>query len=179
MARRSSRKRRSTETDSEKNPLPYDPFRGAETVTLRELLEDVFTDNRDMDFEEGEDIFSGPKALGLNSLIYSGGGDQPIHCVAHRGNAHGVKLLLEAGADPNAKGEMEVSPLYWAVSQGNFEIARLLLEAGARIDVVNELGFSDLGLCSRDSHKSNPKMFRLLQSYWPGVTPPDVRVRKY
>ncbi len=179
MARRSSRKKSSTKKDSVESQFAYDPFRGIDTVTLRELLEDVFTDNRDMEIEECDDIFSGPKALNVNSLIYGGGGDRPLHYVAHRGNAHCVRLLLEAGADPNAKGEMEVSPLYWAVSQGNFEVARLLLEAGAGIDHMNELGSSDLGVCSPGGYKPNPKMFRLLQSYWPGILPKDVKSRKY
>jgi len=174
MGKRSSKSKTPKGTAQEETAeLAYDPFRGVESVTLQELLDDVFYDN----LEEGAS-FIGPNALTVNSEIWADE-DRPLHVVARRGNAYCLKLLLEGGADPNAKGDLSVSPLYWAVSQRNFEVARLLLEAGARIDVVNELGYSDLGLCSPNTHKSNPEMFRLLQSYWPGITPHDARTRKY
>lgn len=151
----------------------YDPFRNSETVTLRELLDDVFDDLIDEQGIEG-DPYSGENALTVNSQIFADE-DRPLHVVARRGNARCVRLLLEAGADPNAKGDLGDSPLYWAVSRGNLEIARLLLEAGARIDEINESGYSDLGLCSSKSYRPNPEMFHLLQSYWPGVVPEDLR----
>lgn len=88
-------------------------------------------------------------------------------------------LLLEAGADPNAKGDLSFSPLREAVGKGHLEIARLLLEAGARIDSINEFGDSELGLCSPNGSEPNSKMFRLLQSYWPDVMPHDAKSRKY
>jgi ankyrin repeat protein len=160
-----------------KDKLPYDPFRGVESVTLRELLEDVFSDTIDYDFE-GRDPFSGADALTVNSMLH-GDEDRPLHLVARRGNAKCIKLLLDAGADPHAKGDLSCTPLDEAVSGGHLEAARLLLEAGARIDSVNELDFSALGLCSPNGYKPNPQMFRLLQSYWPGVVPPDARKQKY
>lgn len=61
------------------------------------------------------------------------------------------------------------------MSHGHLEAARLLLEAGARIDQVNELDHSALGLCSPNGFRPNPDMFRLLRSYWPDVTPEDTR----
>jgi ankyrin repeat protein len=163
--------------DDEPGKLHYDPFRGSETVTLQELLEDVFFDEIDFNYE-GRDPFSGSDALTVNSTLFADE-DRPLHLIARRGNAYCIKLLLEAGADPNAKGDMSFSPLHEAVGRGYLEVARLLLEAGARIDSVNEFGDSALGMCSPHGSKANPKMFRLLQSYWPGVTPPDARVRKY
>lgn len=160
------------------NDLPYDPFRGDHGVTLRLLLEDIFSDNIIEHFEEGEDPFSGEKALTVETQIWPDE-DRPLHKVARRGNAHCIKLLLKAGADPNTNGDMSFSPLHEAVRGGYFEVARLLLEAGARIDSVNEFGDSALGLCSPHGSKANPQMFRLLQSYWPGVMPHDAKSRKY
>jgi len=157
--------------------LPYDPFRGVESVTLRELLEDVFSDKIDYDYE-GRDPFSGENALTVNSMLH-GDEDRPIHLIARRGNAKCIQLLLDAGADPNAMGDMSCTPLDEAVSRGHLEVAHLLLQAGARIDPVNELGYSALGLCSPKGYKPNSKMFCLLQSFWPGVVPPDLKSRKY
>ena len=45
--------------------------------------------------------------LDLTTFPYSAGdldSKTPLHWVASRGNANFLKLLLEAGADPNAKG---------------------------------------------------------------------------
>ena len=160
------------------NDLPYDPFRGNNGVSLRQLLKDIFSDNIIEHFAEGGDPFSGEKALTMETQIWADE-DRPLHKVARRGNAHCLKLLLEAGADPNAKGDMSFTPLHEAVSAGHFETARLLLGAGARIDTYNEFGDSELGLCGPNGSKANPKMFCLLQSYWPGVMPHDAKTRRY
>ena len=178
MGKRSSKsKTPKSAVQEETAKLSYDPFRGEESMTLRELLEDVFSDNIDSDYE-GRDPFSGENALTVESRIWADK-DRPLHRVARRGNAHCIKLLLDAGADPNSKGDLSLSPLYYAIRNGHFEVAKLLLEAGARIDVFNEFGCTDLGYCSPNSHSPNPKMFRLLQSYWLGVVPQDARKQKY
>jgi ankyrin repeat protein len=54
----------------------------------------------------------------------------PLHCAA-RGAGAAVKVLLEAGADPNACIKRGVTPLYTAAYNGNLEGCRLLLAAGA------------------------------------------------
>jgi ankyrin repeat protein len=131
------------------NDLPYDPFRGNHGVSLRQLLEDIFSDNIIEHFEEGEDPFSGEKALTVETQVWADE-DRPLNKVARRGNTHCMKLLLEADADPHSKGDMGFTPLHEAVSAGHFETARMLLEAGARIDSINEFGDSELGLCSPD-----------------------------
>jgi len=158
---------------TESETLTYDPFRGSESVTLQELLPDIFSDN----LEDGASL-EGDHALTLESQILADE-DRPLHVVARRGNTLCTKLLLDAGADPNSKGDLSLSPLYYAIRGGHFEVARLLLEAGARIDVFNEFGCTDLGLCSPNGTSPNPKMFRLLQSSWPGIPPkPKFRRRR-
>ena len=54
----------------------------------------------------------------------------PLHC-AGRGTGAAVKVLLDAGADPNAYVKRGTTPLYGASYNGNVEGVRLLLEAGA------------------------------------------------
>lgn len=52
-----------------------------------------------------------------------------------RGNIEIVKLLLEAGADLNARDSFyQADAMVWAVSKGHVEIIRLLLEKGGRND---------------------------------------------
>ena len=142
--------------------LWYDPFRGVETVTLQELLEDVFSDNIDLDFE-GRDPFSGDGALTVNSCIFADE-DRPLHLVARRGNTTCLKLLLDAGADPNALGDMSLNPLHAAVRGGHLECAKVLLEAGARTDAVDEFDKTPLDLCKRGGWYANPEMFKMLSA---------------
>ena len=142
--------------------LWYDPFRGVETVTLQELLEDVFSDNIDLDFE-GRDPFSGDGALTVNSCIFADE-DRPLHLVARRGNTTCLKLLLDAGADPNALGDMSLNPLHAAVRGGHLECAKVLLEAGARTDAVDEFDKTPLDLCKRGGWYANPEMFKMMSA---------------
>ncbi len=55
----------------------------------------------------------------------------PLHVAIDKENTECVKLLLEAGADPNATDNDAYTPLYLAAREGNVECTKLLLEAGA------------------------------------------------
>lgn len=65
-------------------------------------------------------------------------GDTPLHVLTQRGNAYGIKLLLEAGAQVNALGDMSETPLHIAVRQGNAVVIAMLLEGGADPDIISE-----------------------------------------
>ena len=61
-------------------------------------------------------------------------GANPLHLLAKRGDAAGVRWLLERGADSNALWDhwgASVTPLHLAAMTGSLEVARLLLDAGA------------------------------------------------
>jgi bla regulator protein BlaR1 len=85
------------------------------------------------------------------------GGISALHPAAQVGAVGTVKLLLEAGADPNSLtvlgpkddpsmsgqyGDWGDSPIFEACHSDNAEIARLLLDSGARLDIVNRGGFT-------------------------------------
>jgi ankyrin repeat protein len=63
-----------------------------------------------------------------------------LHSAAQEGHVDAVRLLLEHGADPNAREEGDNTyPLHWAAAYGHLEAVRALLDAGGDVD-----GFGDV-----------------------------------
>lgn len=82
----------------------------------------------------GVDLF-GALVLGDDQTaarLFGEGGASPgvLHMLAKRGDARGVRWLLDHGADPNARWghwDAEVTPLHLAAAQGHADVVRLLL----------------------------------------------------
>jgi hypothetical protein len=66
----------------------------------------------------------------INAMHASEGGT-PLLFAAVKGKAQAVRLLLEKGADPNARGDDGRTPLHWAARAGSVESVEYLLRAGA------------------------------------------------
>lgn len=98
----------------------------------------------------------------VDVMARSSDGDTPLHVAALRGDCYGIRLLLAAGAEVDAIGDMGCTPLYFAVMEGKIDAARLLLAAGADPDIVSELDFSPLSLAKT---KGLAEMFRLLKQH--------------
>lgn len=98
----------------------------------RATLEEILASTSDVLFpaEMGE------KVVSISSTDCDG--DTPLHVMVWRNDAHAVKVLLEAGANPNAIGDMGETPLHIAVSQENFAIAKALMQAGAKTNIRSE-----------------------------------------
>ena len=70
----------------------------------------------------------------IDSVNYRNGyGDTPLHIVANWGVCEAIQLLVESGADIDAKGESGFTPLHCAAEQDHEEAVRVLLSLGARI----------------------------------------------
>jgi uncharacterized protein len=55
----------------------------------------------------------------------------PLHAAAAVSDRDTMKLLLERGADPNARQQMDFTALHGAASRGDVEMAKMLLAHGA------------------------------------------------
>jgi Ankyrin repeats (many copies)/Ankyrin repeats (3 copies) len=68
-----------------------------------------------------------------------------LHEAAKRGHVDDVRLLLEHGADPNARepGDNTI-PLHWEAAHGHVDVVRALLDAGADVHGVGDLHDGDV-----------------------------------
>lgn len=74
-----------------------------------------------------EGLAKGAKA----DAVRPGWGDPPLHKVCYYGFAEAAKLLLEAGADVNGKGEKDSTPFIEAAASLNPDLLNLLISKGA------------------------------------------------
>ena len=65
---------------------------------------------------------------------------QPLHSAAAGGHTAVARLLLEHGADPNARQEGGFVPLHAAAQAGNDELYGLLVASGADQDAASDDG---------------------------------------
>jgi ankyrin repeat protein len=71
----------------------------------------------------------------MMAVDQASGGSTALHHAAWRGHADVVKLLLQAGADVNAKTRSNSeTPLHLAAMHGHTDVIQLLLQAGADVN---------------------------------------------
>src|SRR5437870_13850963 len=84
--------------------------------------------------------------VGLRNLLDAGADvnarrGEPLIGAVLEGHTEIVQLLLERGADPNAKDEEhEITVLMYAAQESDVEIVRLLLGAGADVNAWDWMG---------------------------------------
>ena len=70
-----------------------------------------------------------------------------------------ARLLIDHGADVNAKAENDLTPLHTAAARGDLESARLLLEHGADINATTKDGKTPMAYAQERNH---PEMVEFL-----------------
>jgi ankyrin repeat protein len=76
-----------------------------------------------------------------------------LHGAVARRDVETVKLLLESGADPNARQEQGFAPLHDAAANGNAALVELLLKYGARTDAKTDDGKTAGDMAADRGHK--------------------------
>src|SRR5579862_3084631 len=99
------------------NPF-YLPIRNNDLAALRQLIHDP-----------------GP-------AVRDARGNSPLMYAAALGSMDSMRLLLDAGADPNAGNNFDATPLMWCA--GDAAKVRLLLSKGAKADARSKLGRTPL-----------------------------------
>lgn len=77
---------------------------------------------------------------------YASDGFTPLHLAAFFGHEDVARLLLDAGARPDAitRNDMENMPLHAAAAGGHYAISALLVERGAPVNAQQQGGFTAL-----------------------------------
>jgi len=82
-----------------------------------------------------------------------------LFSVAGTGNIKIAKLLLDAGANINAKSEFGDTPLHWAASYGKLAMVRFLGSKGANLNAINKKGMFPVSVAARNGHRSVCELF--------------------
>ena len=99
-------------------------------------------------------------------LLAGDAAGNPLHLLAERGDAAGVRWLLRHGADPNARWNhwgAIVTPLHVAALGGSTEVARALLDAGADRTIRDSEHDGDAAGWAE--HFGRPEMMELLRGH--------------
>lgn len=100
----------------------------------------------------------GTPSINTKSLF----GNYPINIAATRGMLNEVITILSHGADVNAPGEHNYSPLHNAIEQGHIEVVQYLINYGANLFVKTDYGDTPAQLAKKLKEQ---KIFELLQVY--------------
>jgi len=106
--------------------------------------------------------------------------DQQLASAAACGDADGIEAAIAAGADVNASGKNELSPLIWAIVAGNAEGVSELLDVGANPDLPPYAIFFAVELDRRSSLEALLKHGANTDIYDKGIdaTPLHLAVRQ-
>ncbi|RVE65642.1 hypothetical protein OJAV_G00118420 [Oryzias javanicus] len=88
----------------------------------------------------------------LLSQQWSNNGITPLHIASRRGNVMMVRLLLDRGAQIDAKTKDELTPLHCAARNGHVRIIEILLEHGAPIQAKTKNGLSPIHMAAQGDH---------------------------
>ena len=106
-----------------------------------------------------DNFYFEPPTVTLSSR--SPGDDTPRHFACVWGDVGAVEILLEAGAEVDASGDLGCTPLYESAYRGFVRCTARLLQAGASADASNELNSTPRAAALQSG---NPKLVALFST---------------
>ena len=91
-------------------------------------------------------------ALALGFIAASDLYADDLHGAAKRGDTDAIRMLLAAGADPNARAKYRLTPLHYAAYMGHADATQALLAAGADSNVRDVDGTAPIYFASSNGH---------------------------
>jgi len=106
----------------------------------------------------------------LKMLLESGADINAPHCgcyalgsAAIGGYSDFVRVLLDAGADPNQAEDSGTTPLFCAVAGRKLEIVKMIVEAGAKVNAVRFHGNAETALDFAEEHRKDSGIVEYLR----------------
>lgn len=93
----------------------------------------------------------------------------PLHVAAGGTRADFVRILLEAGADPDARDSQHTTPLGVAAFYGRATVAEELIAVGANPSIRNDLGYTPLGAAVAGSQGAWAKYSDAKPEQWDAI----------
>jgi ankyrin repeat protein len=86
--------------------------------------------------------------------------NQPLHAATAGRRLETARLLLESGADPNARQTGGFVPLHSAAQNGDRALVELLVSRGADVNARSDDGRTALGLATEGGHEEIARLLR-------------------
>jgi ankyrin repeat protein len=129
------------EEEEEEAKLVVDP--DDPDVQVTELEDQEPEDEEEDSEDEGRE--STPQPLGYDDLVGKQGGMTALHLAARDGRTEEVRMLLEHGADLDARtGGDQSTPLLISLINGHYDMALEMIDAGADPNLTSEDGVGPL-----------------------------------
>jgi ankyrin repeat protein len=107
-----------------------------------------------LDASKNGDLEKAKRAIEKGADVNADNGQTPLCLASWKGHESIVSLLLEEGADVNAKSSYGWTPLLVACQNGHDSIVSLLLEKGADVNVKDEDGWTPLHEACQNGHEA-------------------------
>ncbi len=92
------------------------------------------------------------------NFYYGNEKSTPLHIASNMGHTKIVVLLVQKGADLNAKDKYNITPLHGACYGGHTKTAKVLIQKGADLNAKNKIGSTPLEVASRFGHTQIVKL---------------------